>query len=191
MKELSFDKIKARLDAIPEGFANRVAKVGWFPSAKYEDGTPVAYVAAIQEYGGTFNHPGGTPYKISADGMVEFVNKNSPGADALPVTKAHSITIPPRPFMRQTVEYKKGEWTKQLVGGMKKVVRGQMKADDVLEAVGTLAAADIAKTIAAGNFTPLSAATLAQREAKGQGSAILQATGLMIATITSQVGDTE
>lgn len=25
--------------------------VGWFPGAKYEDGTPVAYVATIQEYG--------------------------------------------------------------------------------------------------------------------------------------------
>lgn len=28
-----------------------VGKVGWFPSAKYPDGTPVAYVAAIQEFG--------------------------------------------------------------------------------------------------------------------------------------------
>ncbi|POP42329.1 hypothetical protein CHU32_03585 [Superficieibacter electus] len=27
------------------------AKVGWFESAKYEDGTPVAYVAAINELG--------------------------------------------------------------------------------------------------------------------------------------------
>lgn len=26
-------------------------KVGWFESAKYPDGTPVAYVAAIQEFG--------------------------------------------------------------------------------------------------------------------------------------------
>lgn len=26
-------------------------KVGWFPSAKYVDGTPVAYVATIQEFG--------------------------------------------------------------------------------------------------------------------------------------------
>jgi hypothetical protein len=26
-------------------------KVGWFPGAKYEDGTPVAYVASIQEFG--------------------------------------------------------------------------------------------------------------------------------------------
>lgn len=28
-----------------------VGKVGWFASAHYPDGTPVAYVAAIQEYG--------------------------------------------------------------------------------------------------------------------------------------------
>lgn len=26
-------------------------KVGWFPDAKYEDGTPVAYVASINEFG--------------------------------------------------------------------------------------------------------------------------------------------
>jgi hypothetical protein len=26
-------------------------QVGWFPGAKYEDGTQVAYIAAIQEYG--------------------------------------------------------------------------------------------------------------------------------------------
>jgi hypothetical protein len=28
-----------------------VAKVGYFPSAKYPDGTPIAYIAAIQEHG--------------------------------------------------------------------------------------------------------------------------------------------
>ena len=49
-------------------------KVGWFEGAKYEDGTPVAYVAAIQEYG--------------------FVN------------------IPPRSFMRTTVQEKKEAWKK-------------------------------------------------------------------------------
>lgn len=30
-----------------------VAKIGFFPSAKYSDGTPIAYVAAIQEHGVT------------------------------------------------------------------------------------------------------------------------------------------
>lgn len=33
-----------------------VAKVGWFETAKYEDGTPVAYVAAIQEFGSPTNN---------------------------------------------------------------------------------------------------------------------------------------
>tara|TARA_R110000851_G_C13077978_1_gene565526 strand:+ start:746 stop:1234 length:489 start_codon:yes stop_codon:yes gene_type:complete len=32
------------------------SKVGWFESAKYPDGTPVAYVAAIQELGSTKNN---------------------------------------------------------------------------------------------------------------------------------------
>lgn len=31
-------------------------KVGWFKDAKYEDGTPVAYVAAIQEFGSPGNN---------------------------------------------------------------------------------------------------------------------------------------
>lgn len=30
---------------------NTVAEVGWFSAAKYEDGTPVAYVASVQEFG--------------------------------------------------------------------------------------------------------------------------------------------
>lgn len=30
---------------------NLVGKVGWFETAKYENGTPIAYVAAIQEFG--------------------------------------------------------------------------------------------------------------------------------------------
>lgn len=51
MKQLDLSRIKATLDRIPEQFADQEAKVGWFPTAKYEDGTPVAYVALIQEKG--------------------------------------------------------------------------------------------------------------------------------------------
>lgn len=41
-----------RLKFLLEGLeTNKVGKVGWFDSAKYEDGTPVAYIAAIQEFG--------------------------------------------------------------------------------------------------------------------------------------------
>ena len=51
MKNLSFDKIKAVIDRVPAQMEKVEAKIGWFPSAKYPDGTPVAYVAAIQEFG--------------------------------------------------------------------------------------------------------------------------------------------
>lgn len=37
------------------GEGDLVGKVGWFEGAKYEDGTPIAYVAAIQEFGTTSN----------------------------------------------------------------------------------------------------------------------------------------
>lgn len=40
-----------RLRFLLDGISNKVGKVGFFPSSKYEDGTPVAYVAVIQEFG--------------------------------------------------------------------------------------------------------------------------------------------
>lgn len=39
------------LKNLENSFSNKVAKIGWFPSARYEDGTPVAYIATIQEFG--------------------------------------------------------------------------------------------------------------------------------------------
>lgn len=39
--------LAARLQAL----GNHQISVGWFDSSKYEDGTPVAYVASIQEFG--------------------------------------------------------------------------------------------------------------------------------------------
>ncbi len=58
--------------------------------------------ARIHEYGGTINHPGGTPYFIGDDGLAKFVSK-AKGGD-LPVTKPHTITIPARPYIRPAFE---------------------------------------------------------------------------------------
>ena len=40
-----------QLEVRLRGLDDLEGRVGWFPSAVYPDGTPVAYVAAIQEYG--------------------------------------------------------------------------------------------------------------------------------------------
>lgn len=190
MASLDLSRVMAKIDAIGEGFANREVRVGFFPH-NYEDGTPVAYIAAIQEFGGTFEHPGGTPYKIGADGMATFVAKGSAGSADLPVTKAHDITIPARPFMRPTVQDKQKEWTEKIAAGMRKTLTGKITADQVLDIVGDAAATDMRKTIASvpGNWPPLAAATLAQRKAKGQGSSPLQATGTLYDEISHQVAD--
>lgn len=51
MNQLNLDKIKATLERVPEEFENMVAQIGFPSGINYEDGTSVAYVAAIQEFG--------------------------------------------------------------------------------------------------------------------------------------------
>lgn len=51
MKQLNLDKIKATLERVPEEFDGMVAQIGFPSGINYEDGTPVAYVATIQEFG--------------------------------------------------------------------------------------------------------------------------------------------
>lgn len=41
---------------------NKVAKVGWFENSKYEDGTPVAAVAAQNEFGNPSKHIPARPF---------------------------------------------------------------------------------------------------------------------------------
>ena len=62
MKNLSFDKIKAALDRVPAQMEKVEAKIGWFPSAQYKDHTPVASIAAIQEFGAPEDHIPARPF---------------------------------------------------------------------------------------------------------------------------------
>lgn len=45
-----------QLEIALKNLQGKIGKVGWFEKSKYEDGTPVAYVAAIQEYGSPINN---------------------------------------------------------------------------------------------------------------------------------------
>jgi len=180
---MAFDlsKIRSRLESIPAQFANKQAKVGWFPSAKYEDGTNVAYVALIQEVG------------------------------------APEVGIPARPFMKPAVEANKDEWASQMRKGAKAVLNGRVSVDNVLEQVGMLAASDVQVQIETGDHQELSPTTILLRKWRregrkisgktvGEAAAAVQAdpsliagvnadplrdSGLMIATLTSQVGRAE
>lgn len=69
-------------------------------------GTNVEY-ARIQEFGGTINHPGGTAYKIVGPGKAVFLKNSNPDAATAKRTKPHTITLPPRPFMRPALNNNK------------------------------------------------------------------------------------
>ncbi len=138
-----------------DGFEGIEAKVGWFESAKYPDGTPVATVAMIHEFG-------------------------APGAN-----------IPARPFMRPTIADKGPEWNENIAKGIRAVLAGRTTADNVLTQVGMQAAGHIRQAISQVRSPALAASTIAQRERNGRTDQPLHDTGLMIATLTSIVGEVE
>ena len=130
-------------------------RVGWFETARYQDGTPVAYVAAIQEFG-------------------------------------HGA-IPPRPFMRPTIEAQRQAWRETLRKGAKQVLSERLTFEQMLTAFGMAAAGQVAESIKAVTAPPLSPRTLAARQAKkktpGVSAKPLIDTSLMFQSVTAQVSD--
>ena len=60
------------LEIMLTGLDGKQGRAGWFESSKYPDGTPVAYVAAIQEFGVAAK---GIPPRL---GLRELVKKKTP-----------------------------------------------------------------------------------------------------------------
>ncbi len=130
---------------------------GWFESAKYDDGVPVAGIAAQNEYG----------------------NAN--------------LGIPPRPFIRPTIDEKSNEWSALLEQGAKAVIEGKRTMKQVMEVLGLKSAADIKNAIAQYNDVPLAESTInARLRKKADGKTIGNLTkplveeAIMLNTITSE-----
>ena len=169
-----------------------IGRAGWFETSKYEDGTPTAYIAAIQEFGAVINHPGGTPYEVSSKG-ARFVSKTADHASSLPKTAPHDIIIPPRPFMRPTMTKQKRAWLNLLGKGAQAVIEGKTTALVVLESVAMKAAGDVAKTIAELTTPPLAKSTIAKRRRQMKNKKLvgaldkpLIATGQMFRDVTGK-----
>ena len=109
-------------------------RVGWFDTARYQDGTPVAYIAAIQEFG-------------------------------------HGA-IPPRPFMRPTIEQQRQAWRDTLRKGVKQVLAERLTFEQMLTAFGLSAAGEVAESIKAVTAPPLSPITLLLRQRAKTGEKI-------------------
>ena len=169
--------------------------VGWDERTNYPDGTPVFKVARAQEYGATIKHPGGTRY--ITDAVVtrrkklimttQFVGPDFVGETMK--TKAHTIVIPARPFIRPAIAANSERWMKAL---KKDIDTTDLSLDAMLERLGAKIVGDIQKAIKAVQQPPLAKSTLQKRLRKGfsnlgTASKPLIDSGLMLRSIRSEV----
>ena len=125
------DQLIARL----QGIADRMQTAGGSPSvqvgflagATYPDGTSIAYVAAINEFGATVQRePGETTIyrKVSADGTHflrggRFVKASQSNFPSTHAHGAYTITIPPRPFFRTMIKERAKTWPAAIEANLK------------------------------------------------------------------------
>ncbi|WP_321905129.1 hypothetical protein [Paraburkholderia tropica] len=141
------EKVKERIVEI----SKKTIKAGVL-SGTYEDGTNIAYVAAIQEFG------------------------------------APAANIPPRPFMSTTVAERQKQWKSSLARGIAAAAAGTVDANDVMDQVGGLMAADIQKKISEINSPALSPITVMLRGMRGK-DASLVVTGSTVGEAAARVAN--
>lgn len=117
------DGLRAKLEEIKQKVGDgELLRLGFLENATYPDGTPVAYIASINEYGATFTHPGGTKYITDAVVKGRFVGSRFVGSDFAgehQVTGPHEITIPARPFFRHMIAEKSPGWGAKMAKALK------------------------------------------------------------------------
>lgn len=121
------EKLEAALKEIAAKASNAsVVKVGFLANATYPDGTSVAMVAAINEYG-------------------------APGAG-----------IPPRPFFRNMIAAKSGEWPRAIADLLK---TNDYDAAKTLGQTGEAVKGQLAQSIVDTNTPPNAPSTIARKGA--------------------------
>lgn len=158
-----------------KGMSTKTVKVG----IQANEDSELLMIANVQEFGADIDHPGGTSYGFKTKKDVEsnrisFLKKGQ-GHIVLGVTEPHKITIPSRPFIRQTFDKRLDELTKIGfdLGGL--VIDDKLLLKQALDIWGDKFVAFIRNEIAEGNnFEPNAPATIRM---KGGGKHPLQDSG--------------
>lgn len=112
------EKLEQKLREIAEkaGKASTV-RVGFLEGATYPDGTPVASIAAVNEYGGTAEVP---EHEVTINRNLKsngefaqngrFVKAEKANFQTAHTVEAYTITIPARPYFRGMIQKNKGDW---------------------------------------------------------------------------------
>ncbi|WP_430248420.1 hypothetical protein ACIH2S_07420 [Providencia sp. PAZ2] len=159
---------KSKLEEALEKYlnGNLELRAGILDGATYDDGTPVAHVAYIHEFGASINQAErtGTIYRsIRKDGafnkngrFVKARNANFATEHSIP---AHTINIPPRPFFRSVIANGKTTWSAILSNGIKN--RGSIKGG--MEYLGGAIVEELHASVMTWTSPPNAASTIAKK----------------------------
>lgn len=148
-------KIIGFLEQVGKSLDSKQVKVGFVDGATYPDGTSVAMIAAINEYGNPGNNQ------------------------------------PPRPFFRNAISEKSGDWADTVARG----IRAGIDTTQVLEVVGAQIKGDVQESISILMEPKLSDVTLHIRRTRkvfpNQSTKPLVDTKVMIGDVNYEVGEIE
>lgn len=160
-------------------------KAGWFEESKYDDGTPVGKVAAVQNFGAEIN-------QTVTDKQRAFLHYI--GIHLKDATKELNIVIPPRPFMDNAKKRIQGqEGKKILFQEMLRVFSGRQTMDMTTKRIALWMEGIIKEEIKAMNSPALAPSTIEARQreyqskSKKQNKKPLNASGVMFNSVQSQV----
>lgn len=187
------DKVMDALDSVEKSLSSRQVKIGVLEGATYPDGTSVAMVAIVQEYGKIIYQPARVQAlefkeKGKGSGIYRFAKKGK-GTFSQDVTVgAHAFWIPPRPFFRNAITAHEKEWYETLERGVEK----NIDTDTLLASLGELIAGQVRESISVLNEPPIKNSTWRARKARGNSSdKPLVDTKVLINSIHYEVGEIE
>lgn len=179
------DRLQQHLDRILARVRSAQAvRVGFLEGATYPDGTPVAKIAAVQEFGGSIEVPEREQdlnFKVNAStGQSRFAKAAKANFQQTVTIPAHTITIPARPFFRNMLDAKSKDWGAQIG----KILKGaDYDAQITLGRMGGLIKGQLQGSIRDLTTPPLAASTVRE---KGFSKPLID-TGHMLASVDFEV----
>ena len=159
------EAMTAYLHSVAEAVRNAgTLHVGFLADATYPDGTPVAQVAAIQEFGGTVTIPEhettiyrviGKKFQLLKNGR--FVKKSRSNFATTHIVSEYTVTIPARPFFRYTISRHNRDWADTLAAELRNT---KMNAKLSLEITGKVIKGDIQSEIVSFDDPPNATSTV-------------------------------
>lgn len=172
-------------DALTFRYPEYKLEVGWFEESKYDDGTPIGGIAAVQNYGAVINQNVTEKQRNYLHYFDIHIRKE---------TNTIHIVIPPTHFMENCVRNNKDKWRQLCKEAWLSVLLGNITHDKAMESIGLAIEGDISKAIAEVNTPPLKESTLKQKRSKykdkkttGSLTKRLVNTGLMLDSVSHKV----